>query len=752
MPMPFFVPNCSRPSRAGFVSCLAAIASISAACVSSSTAPAAEPAASKPAAESPHPSKAGIEFFEKKIRPILVGKCYQCHSAAATSLKGGLLLDTREGLLKGGESGAAIVPGDSQASLLMESLRFEGLEMPPTGKLTDEQIADFAAWIDMGAPDPRTKSAVAKKGLNVAQARQFWAFQPPKPVPPPATSSAAWPASDIDRYLLASMERAGLSPSADADKATWLRRVTFDLVGLPPTYAEVESFLSDASPEAYARVVDRLLASPQFGERWGRHWLDVARYGESTGKERNVVYPQAWRYRDWVVDAFNADKPYTDFILEQTAGDLLPAADAARRNANLVATGFLALGPKGLNDRNLEQYLMDIVDEQIDVVTRGFLATTVGCARCHDHKFDPIPQTDYYALAGIFRSTETLSGVRSRAQGANRDYVGGYMPLVDASAAATASPSTSQAADPAARLSAQGRREYDALRERLSERKRELARVETALKKKTTDKAKANKDYKQLTSQIASLESKLKKMVNGATVADAPEPTSVAMGVRDVAEPRDTEVRVRGEPSEKGPVVPRGFVTVLKTPRTPSIDPSRSGRLELARWIAARDNPLTARVAANRIWSHLFGRGLVATTDNFGALGEEPTHPELLDHLALRFMDGGWSTKGLIREIALSRAYRMSSAHRPDAYEKDPANRNYWRMDRRRLDAESIRDAILATAGTLDLNRPQGTQLTGVGASGEIRRNNAFDPNDAAAKPCRSLYLPIVRNGLPDVL
>ena len=715
-----------------------------------------------PAAPADHPTAAGIEFFEKKIRPILVGKCYQCHATSAASVKGGLLVDTREGLLKGGESGAAIVPGDSASSLLMEALRFEGLEMPPTGQLSEEQIADFAKWIDMGAPDPRTKAAVARKGIDVAAARQFWAFQRPKKQAAPTVKDASWPATDIDRFVLAALEQHDLKPSADADKITWLRRVSFDLTGLPPSFDQVQAFVADNSPQAYEKVVDRLLASPQFGERWGRHWLDVARYGESTGKERNVPYLQAWRYRDWVIDSVNADKPFTDFITEQVAGDLMPAADNDDRNAKLIATGFLALGPKGLNDRNREQYLMDIADEQIDVVTRAFLATTVGCARCHDHKFDPIPTTDYYALAGIFRSTETLSGVKSRAEGANNDYTGTFMPLMDApSATAEAKPAEKPAAelklDPVAKLSKQDQAELKQLQERITDRREELSKLVAqakAVKKDKKSQKKADdlkRQVKTLEQQIARLEAKVAELTGGAAGAGGAN-SNVAMGVRDSEKPADTQVRVRGEPEERGDVVPRGFLTVLKTPQTPAVNTGQSGRLELARWIAARENPLTARVAVNRIWYHLFGRGLVETIDNFGALGEEPSHPELLDYLAVRFMDNGWSTKQLIRDVVLSRAYRMSSDHDEAQYAKDPGNEYFWRMNRRRLDAESIRDALLAAAGVLDLKRPAGSPVAALGLVGEIRRNNSFDPNAAVMTPHRSVYLPLVRNGVPEAL
>ncbi len=708
--------------------------------------------ADKPVADFSHPTPAGIEFFEKKIRPVLTQHCYKCHSAAAASVKGELKLDTRDGLLKGGESGASVVPGDSQSSLLMEALRFEGLEMPPTGKLSDEQIADFAAWIDMGAPDPRTGSG-AKKKLDLASARQFWAYKLPNKPALPAVQNSSWATTDVDRFLLAAMEKQGLKPAADADKLTWLRRVTFDLIGLPPTLAEIDAYLADSSSGADAAVVDRLLASPQFGERWGRHWLDVARYGESTGKERNIPFTHAWRYRDWVIDAVNADKPYTTFIKEQIAGDLLPAANPQQHNTQSIATGFLALGPKSVNERNAEQYLMDAVDDQIDVTTRAFLATTVGCARCHDHKFDPIPTADYYALAGIFRSTEALSGVVGRStKGVKNDYSGELMALASPSSTSDAG---KQAAAP--KLSAEDQAEYAKIQKRLEQRREELARLVKSVKgttqNKNAAKNSAKKQYKTLAEQIERDEKKLADLKAGAKPAGGGgSADSFAMGVRDVARPADTEIRTRGEPEEKGAVVPRGFVQVLKSSQTPKVDPRHSGRLQLAEWIASRDNPLTARVMVNRVWYHLFGRGIVETVDNFGALGEEPSHPELLDYLAVRFMDQGWSLKKTIRELVLSRAYRMASEHDADNYAKDPGNRYFWRMNRRRLDAEAIRDATLAVGGTLDLARPVGSPIARLSTAGELgRRGSIEDLGDSVAHH-RSIYLPLIRNGMPEAL
>jgi hypothetical protein len=695
--------------------------------------------------ESEKPSKEGIEFFEKKIRPVLVARCYECHSAEAKKSKGGLLLDTRDGLRNGGDSGAAVVPKHPQDSLLIEAIKHEGLEMPPKNKLPDSVIADFVKWVEMGAPDPRDGKTVSvkKKEIDFDEARKYWAYQPPQAVAAPQVKNAKWAKTDIDRFVLAALEAKGLQPVHDADKGTLIRRATFDLTGLPPTPAEVAAFLADKSPDAFAKVVDRLLASQQFGERWGRHWLDVARYGESTGKERNVVYRYAWRYRDYVIDAFNADKPYDRFILEQVAGDLLPSESDAQRNEHLTATGFLALSPRGLNERNAEQYLMDTVDEQIDVTTRAILATTVGCARCHDHKFDPILSTDYYAMAGIFRSTDTYAGVKR-----------GSRTTVDAELLQLASLGPSEPSELQKEAAAEKKEEIAQLEKRIEALKGRLkgANKAPAKKKKKgneaadTDEGVTKVDAAQIKNQIRRLEQDLANL----SAVPAGGSSELVMAVRDARRPADCNLLVRGEVTERGPVVPRGFVTVLKSDHDPKINETTSGRLELAQWMASKDNPLTARVMVNRIWQHLFGNGIVETTDNFGELGEKPTHPELLDRLAIDFMNNGWSVKQAIRSIMLSRAYQLGSEHNEKNYQIDPSNQYLWRANRRRLDAEAIRDATLAVSGELDLKRPEGSVALQLGG-GEIGRGLSLKPLERVGK-VRSIYLPMIRGVMPEML
>jgi hypothetical protein len=691
----------------------------------------------------------GIDFFEKKIRPVLVANCYQCHSASAKELKGELRLDTRAGIRKGGEQGKAVVPGDVAQSLIIAALKHEdGLEMPPKEKLSDAIVADFMKWVEMGAPDPRRPNASTVGGkINILEARQWWSFQPPKRTGPAAVKNAAWPKSDIDRYLLAALEDKGLSPVADADRRTLIRRAYFDLVGLPPTPEEVEAFVKDADPKAFEKVIDHLLAMPQFGERWGRHWLDIARYGESTSKERNIPYLFAWKYRDWVYDAVAADKPYDQFIREQIAGDLLPAKDDAQRNEMLTATGFLALGPRSLNNRNNEQYLMDQADEQLDVATRGVMGLSVACARCHDHKFDPIPTADYYALAGIFRSTDTLSGVK---RGNNRTgYAGDYGHLIDSKKKSEVSPEDRK------RLAELNKELEQAQADLQEARQKGRQRLAAAKAGDGPDKGKAKNKAKNKAKQLAAAFRREQRRVEELTqqIAELEGKMSggeLVMAVRDSNQPRDVQVNIRGEVTDLGPEVKRGFVRVLTYPQSPDVNPEQSGRLQLAMWMTSKQNPLTARVMANRVWYHLFGRGIVNTVDNFGALGETPSHPELLDYLAIRFVAHDWSVKKLVREIMLSRAYQLSSEHSDTAYAADPDNKLVWRMNRRRLEAEPIRDALLAISGRLDLARPEGSLVQTI-SGGEIGRQ-ARTAGLQQPVTYRSAYLPMVRGLVPEFL
>ena len=661
------------------------------------------------AAADAKPTAEQLEFFETKIRPVFVKNCYMCHSKDAKTARGGLVLDTRDAIRHGGESGPAVVPGKPEGSYILTALRYDGkVKMPPMGKLSDAAIADIEKWISMGAPDPRDGEApVVYKQIDFEKARRIWTFRAPQMPAIPATRNKAWAQTTIDKFILAKQEAAAVTPVADADKRTLIRRVAFDLTGLPPTPEEVDAFVADKTKDAFAKVVDRLLASERFGERWGRHWFDVARYAETMGRTRNQAFPVAWRYRDWVIDAFNKDKPYDKFIAEQLAGDLLPAADNDERNRNVVATGFLALGAHDLNELDVRTYQMDVIDEQINATSKAFLGLTVGCARCHDHKFDPIPTKDYYAMAGIFRSTELKNGLRRRPP-LNQLF---FYPNM-------------------------------------------LARMEgvRAYPDKSPDQIKeiAGK-YETLMGEIQKMGAKRKRpevAKLAREVGALPLPENLVMGAGEAAKMENNAICVRGDAHTPGDMVPRGFVQVL-TPggqQPPAIGENESGRLQLAQWITRRDNPMAARVMANRVWQHMFGRGIVETPDNFGASGARPSHPELLDYLAVRFMDQGWSVKKLIREIALSRTYRLSSGHDDKNFETEPENKTLWRANRRRLEAEAIRDAILAVSGDLQLDAPKASPIYKWLRFGEPARQGGQVEKWELTANYRSVYVPVVRN------
>ncbi len=713
---------------------------------------------------------AGVEFFEKFIRPVLAQKCYDCHSKQAGKQKGGLSLDTREAARMGGESGHAVVPGEPAESLLMKAIRYEDsdMQMPPKkegGKLPDDVIAKFEQWIKMGAPDPREGESlamkpVAKREWDPVKAKEFWAFQLPKAQAAPKVQDKSWARTDVDRFILAALDAAKIKPVADADRTTLIRRVYFDLIGLPPRPDEVEAFVKDKSPKAFEKIVDCLLASPQFGERWGRHWLDVARYAESSGKERNFTFPSAWKYRDYVIASFNEDKPYDQFIREQIAGDLLPRANDEERNRHLIATGFLALGPKGLNEKNKEQFRMDVVDEQIDVTTRAVTGVTVACARCHDHKFDPIAQRDYYAMAGIFKSTETYFGTAA-AGGKNRNGT----PLLTLAGASVKAAAQAEAASPAPTVATPNAAATDARLQQLTankpaiaarlakmtpaKREQALARLEQRIGGATTGTSAAAPapDSK----KVAAIDAKADKKKKGKGYAPAiKQEGELCMGVME-GKRTDTRILIRGEIDQPTDMVPRGFVQVLTNGDAPKISDSESGRLQLAGWLTAPTNPLTARVAVNRIWLHLFGAGLVRSADNFGATGEKPSHPELLDTLAVQFEKDGWSVKKMIRSLVLIHTYQLSSAHDSFANETDPDNRLLWHASQRRLDAEAIRDAMLTASGQLDTTPPNGSVVASVG-DGYIGKGISPEIFSNFEGRRRSVYLPVVRDFVPGVL
>lgn len=651
----------------------------------------------------------GVEFFEKRVRPVLVEHCYRCHSAEAEKIKGQLRVDGREMLLKGGEIGPAIVLGVPEKSRLIEAVEYrnEDLEMPPKGKLSDRQIEDLRAWVKMGAPWPEEKARVAdstEPHVDYARLkREHWAYQPVVKPAAPAVSDRSWARGDIDRFVLARLEKEELTPAADGDRRTLLRRLYMDLLGLPPTAQEIEAFLADKSDDVVAKVVDRLLASVHFGERWGRHWLDVARFAESAGGGRSVIFVNAWRYRDYVIASYNADKPFERFVREQVAGDLISADKAEEKADSLTATGFLALGAKNLDTQDKDLLRMDVVDEQIDTVGKAFLGLALGCARCHDHKFDPIPTADYYALAGIFRSTRTLL------PGNVSGFVQRSLPTEDAFA--------------------KQREEHAAAMAELEERVR-IAKLNSAAGKKGKGEVEpvSAEELKAMQSKLA----ELKK---------TPPPAGpMCVGVQDEKQCEDYAICVRGNNHNLGEKVPRGFLSI--GPKFEgTISAGESGRRELADWLVDRRNPLTARVYVNRVWHHLFGAGIVRTVDDFGVTGEAPSHPHLLDYLASTFIEDGGSTKRLIRQIVLSRTYQMSSAASEGARAKDPENRLLSHQNRKRLEAEVIRDAMLRVSGQLDLT--VGGPTIKAGASEYTFK---FEGNR------RSVYVPVLRYAGYDVL
>ena len=633
------------------------------------------------------------QFFETRIRPVLVQHCYGCHAADAEELAAGLRLDHREGMLAGGQSGTVVVPGDPDASLLIQALRYDGLEMPPEQPLPATVVADFEHWVRRGANDPWEAPASKPVDSTTPVNQPLWSFAPLRQASPPAVTDKSWPRDQIDHFVLARLEAAQIVPAADATPRDLARRLFFDLHGLPPTADDLESFATAHAANgerAVASLVDRLLAAPQFGERWGRHWLDVARYAESNGNDglsRNATFPHAWRYRDYCIAAFNQDLPYDRFLAEQIAGDLLPSDSSGQRDRRLIATGFLALAAKPAKAMN-QNFDMDVVADQIDMIGRGVLGLSIGCARCHDHKFDPISTRDYYALAGIFQSTETLWGAA------------GHEKL-------TAPPTdlhvlkTPPHVPPPENF------------------------VETViLRDSATGVPKKIPDPKW------------------------PVGTPLAMGARDRPQPADSKINIQGESKKLGDQVRRGFLTALQPPATPefAVSTRESGRLQLARWLTSTARPLTARVMVNRVWLQLFGRGLVGTPNDFGVYGERPTHPALLDHLADRFINEGWSIKRLIKAITTSRTYRLTSRDTPERVAADPENSLLSRHLRRRLDAESLRDAMLAASGQLDRSPGDGSIIR----HRDILVNLAGNLHEPSNR--RSVYLCYLRGSPPPSL
>ncbi len=879
------------------------------------------------------PNREGVEFFEQHIRPVLVERCYKCHAAGDKPPQGGLRLDDAQAMRSGGDSGPAVVPGKAEESLLLDAIAYSGdfYDMPPDGKLPPQVIANFRRWVAMGAPDPRkaasqtpaTNGADDSKIGTAASPADLWVLRPLERPAVPAVSDTSWPKGNVDRFILANLERHKLEPAGTAERHILLRRVTYDLTGLPPTPQEIENFIDDRSESAWGRVVDRLLASPAFGDHWARHWFDLSCYADLADVQGNVVVQGAWRYRDYVIASLNADKAFDRFIAEQIAGDLLPYDSPAQQREQLIATGYLAIGPWALQNYVKQQLAADVVDHQIDKIGRTFLGMSVRCARCHDHKFDPIPTRDYYAMAGIFHSTLTtrydgpgvwsqvvsrempavgsdpvasqwdalaanLKQQRERLEGELRHALANVSPvrLTEKVASATANSLTMQsavaandadleyrvafAAGPTVWLDvAQATAAGDGLLIQVlrsdgtvlvhhvhksgawvgTAESQELqpgsftyrgdgsgdvtlhiaampldtgrfggaidelsitdaksgdvvlqedfddfqagsitgTQIHTGLTVYAASKfdrwtgaglnhshavdrspnvSAADRTTQNIALQIfsgpaqvssdpraAKLQQEINTLASRQALLDYARPNFThALAVQDAADPQDARVYIRGNFRTLGKPVPRGGLSAVGRTPFPTIRPGESGRQELAQWLTSGGNPATPRVLANRVWQHLFGSGLVRTVDYFGEHGDEPSNPELLDYLAIRFRDDGrWSLKALIRELVLSSTYRMSSAHDVQAAELDPDNRWLWRMNRRRLTAESMRDGMMAISGSLDPGRggdPLGLEIPGnVGGIGDTVNLPTYSrskiPDGVAQR--RSVYLPLLR-------
>jgi hypothetical protein len=780
-----------------------------------------------------------LEFFESKVRPILVQRCYECHSGQESN--GGLRLDYREGLLKGGDSGPALQADEPQGSLLLRAIRYQNadLQMPPSGKLDATEIEVLETWVGQGAVDPRADlpsgSSDKPQGMSIQDGRNFWSMMPLKPVEVPRAVDADWCRNPIDAFVLKELDSNGLRPSPESPRREILRRVTLGLIGLVPESQEYKAFEQDTAPEAYERQVDRLLSSEQYGVRFGRHWLDVARYSDSNGLDENIAYGNAWRYRDYVVEAFNSDKPFDRFIEEQIAGDLLPDADRQSK----TATGFLVLGAKVLAEPDRDKLTMDTIDEQLDTIGKAFMGMTLGCARCHDHKFDPIKQRDYYALAAILKGTKTFGDSNfgaikhwneiSYANPQEKEQLkaidaqiaeknGAWNKLKSEAIGKLREQVRKQAADylaVASKLTSEATlNEWAQVGEELKLHPRVLANSRRYLDNHRQEPLfakwhelaghgdhQAIRDYyqelferalgewekaKAADAQVKKLEDstleaarvalgdvggflaipakmehaldqeslvKIHELAESARLFEsaAPDETSV-MGVADKGVVDGLAIHIRGSYRNLGDVVPRGFPEVMVSQgATPIFSRHSSGRLELARWLANATHPLTARVIVNRVWRWHFGRGLVESTENFGVLGDRPSHPELLDYLARWFIESGWSIKELNRLILTSATYRMSSVH-PEAQSAlaiDPENRLRWHYKLERLGAEPLRDSILQVAGRLDCQ---------LGGKSVPLRNRQFVFDHTSIDHTkydsirRTVYLPIIRNHLYSLL
>ncbi len=682
------------------------------------------------------PTPEAVRFFESRIRPILADNCFKCHGDKKQ--RGGLRLDSRAALMSGGDQGAAIMPGKPEESLLLKAVRHEDeLKMPPTKKLAKEQIADLTQWVRMGAPWPSSdasSSAVRKREFQISERdRAHWAFQPVKRPPVPAVKNRDWVSNSIDAFISAKLEAKQLSPNPPAAKRELIRRIFYDITGLPPSPDEVEQFVADTSPDAYEKLIDRLLASPHYGEKWGRHWLDLVRFAETNSYERDGRKPNAWRYRDYVIRSFNDDKPYDRFVREQLAGDEMPDGGAD----GIIATGYYRLGIWDDEPTDPELARYDGLDDIVATTGQVFLGLTVDCARCHDHKIDPISQKDYYRLLSFFHN------INPYRNGGPTD----ERPL--------GSEQENQRAFEQKRAELQGeltvfetdfRKLYEQIHGKAVQ-SRELPRLIRAEGAKLLGQER----FERYAEQRGELRSLLKRKISGEAALCVTESGSHAP---------DTFVLLRGNPHVKGERVEPAFPDVLGGVKpvipAPLPDAKTTGRRRaLADWIASPNNPLTARVMVNRIWQYHFGRGIVRSSSNFGLQGDKPTHPELLDWLADEFIRRGWSMKQLHRLILTSNAYRLSSRGNDKALSVDPTNDLFWRFDMRRLTAEEIRDSILALSGTLNLKMYGPGVYTPIPRevlAGQSMPGNGWGTSPFEEQCRRSIYVHVKRSLLTPIL
>ncbi len=720
---------------------------------------------------------ADTAFFDSKVLPILQQRCFECHSHG-TKIKGGLALDSRSGWAEGGDNGPAIKPGQLEESLVIKAVRYvdSEFEMPPKAKLPASEIAILEEWVKLGAHDPRTAGAgKQKKGIDLAEGRKFWAFQPVSNPKPPLVKDTAWPLDPLDHFILKPLEAKGIKPVGDADRYTWLRRVSLDLTGLPPTAQEIESFSKDTSSDAYEIAVDRLLNSKAYGERWARHWLDLTGYADMIGTSNGVFAEHAWRYRDYLINAFNADKPFDEFVREQIAGDLMPSKSTEDRAQKITATGFLMVGDIEIVNPDKAKMETDHIDSQMIKIGQTFMGMTLGCVRCHDHKFDPIGVDDYYGIAGMLLSSpsshkmpdmgvwSTLNSTvlpetaaqlaaRKKLEAQNEQRIVGFKAeqkkLTDEKAVVTKQlAALGKSTAPASQVVASDNAERNVPKSAPTSEKKSAGLPESV--------GKNSPDKDALTKRRDEIDAQLKKLGDSIKHADFfKDKTPRAFAMSDGPQPADMPIYVRGNPYAPSNVVPRGTLRVASWEKFPVIPAGQSGRLQFADWLADKRNPLTARVTVNRIWQKLFGTGIVPSVDYFGTRGDVPTNPELLDHLASRFMRGGWSQKAFLRSLVLSRSYRLSSSNDALAMKLDPENKLFWRMNRQRLDAEALRDSMLAISG--ELTRDSGGPalvLEEPENCGSLALKGVNPPNYKHSKPRptqefeRTLYLPVLRGG-----